>query len=82
MTIKEILTKWYREAFKGKFHLLGPIYYHIDNNTLLIFTNWPGILIGLHGQTIDKYIKILKENNFNYEIKFVELSKYVGVYEI
>ena len=81
MTIKEILTNWYKEAFKDKIHF-GPIYFHIDDDVLLIFTNWPGILIGLHGKTINKYIKILNENNFNYEIKFVELSKYAGVYEI
>ena len=83
---KEILLKimkdWYREAFKSKFHLMGPVYYHINDNELTIYTGWPGLMIGLHGQLVDKYEKILKDNNFNYDVKFIDLPKYSGIYEI
>lgn len=82
MKIENILKDWYNEAFGYNYNLAKVLYYHIEGNTLLIFSNWPGMLIGKYGTLIDKYKQILKENNFNYEIKFVELFGYSGVYEL
>ncbi len=82
MKIENILKDWYIEAFGSKYAKNKVLYYHIEDNNLLIFSNWPGILIGKYGALIDKYSRRLKENNFNYEIKLVELKSYSGVYEL
>lgn len=38
MTLKEIITKWYKESFKGRSEL-GSVYFHVEDNILQLYTS-------------------------------------------
>ena len=83
MTIKQILQEWQKEAFESRStDRMSVMYYHIDRNTLFIYSYWPGILIGPQGTIVEKYRKLLNDNNFNYKIRIIELYDHSGVHEL
>ena len=70
-TIKEIMEKWKREA--GIASWVETIAIHCSEHTLFIVTQRPGLFIGYHGQLIEKYHSILKENGYDVTIQFVDI---------
>ena len=84
--IENIIKSWIKENNYDKY-FKDPIYYHIKKHwfkkdELIIMTPYPGIMIGKHGETINKYQKLFKLYGYNYDIKMVELSKYFVIKEL
>lgn len=70
--IKEIVSDWKYEAGIKSFE--ETIAIHKDGTTLFIITKSPGRFIGYHGDLVDKYRKILKENGHEIvTVSFVDL---------
>lgn len=72
MTLEQIMKQWTEEAV-GTRH---PEYYvvaHVDAD-INVITNIPGLLIGYHGQMIDKYRQLLSENGYTAPIKIIDIS--------
>lgn len=65
MKLKEIIIDWHKEAFGDPF--ATSTFFHVDGNTLYLITKYPSDVSNL----MDKYKPILKENGYDYEIKFV-----------
>lgn len=74
MTVKTIIEQWQKEA--GVRLRSETTVFHIDSvtNTLYILTQYPGWYIGYHGELINKYKTIFREENYYYDIKFIELG--------
>jgi len=65
----KILNNWCAEA-----HVTSPIGYYNDYETLTVFTDSPGKLIGKAGTLIEKYkAEFNEEFHGDYKIKFVEI---------
>ena len=89
MNVNDIMLMWVKESCGSNYKMYEryPTFYNIKKHffkpdELLIFTFFPGVLIGRGGETVDFYKNIFKENNYNFEIKFIELSKYSIVREL
>lgn len=68
--LKKLMIQW-----KNECKLKSPVMFHYSKSTnvLTICTDRPGIMIGLHGQTVDKYREKLKELDSNFEqVEFIE----------
>ena len=69
-----ILDQWIEEA-----KVSTPILYDIEkDNTLIIYTTQPGIMIGRGGKTVNKYLDLLKELHYPKieHIRFVECTRF------
>lgn len=68
--IQEIIRQWKQEC--GITHM---ILFRYSHNVLKICTDKPGIMLGFHGSTVDKYTDIFKSYDKNFEkIEFIETS--------
>ena len=66
--IQKIIRQWKQEC--GITHT---ILFRYNGNVLKICTDKPGIMIGLHGITVDKYTEIFKSYDKYFEkIEFIE----------
>ena len=70
MKIKEIIEQWKNESCGSM--PSRAIVVHIHDSTIYIITDSPGLMIGWHGETINKYRKILEENGYNQQIEFID----------
>ena len=67
--IQEILRQWKYEC-----RITHTILFRYTSDEILkIYTDKPGIMIGLHGITVDKYTQIFKSYDSDFEkVEFVE----------
>ena len=66
--VQKIIRQWKQEC--GITHT---ILFRYNHNVLKICTDRPGIMIGFHGNTVDKYTEIFKSYDKNFEkIEFIE----------
>ena len=73
--IAKIIKEWKDEAGVTNTILVGV--YPSFRETITICTDSPGLMIGYHGELVNKYQEKLKEINHNLkEIKFVETESY------
>ena len=76
--LNRLITDWYYDTF-GISKTNAILNYEVlPFNRLLIYTNRPGYLIGLHGNNINKFKEALKENGFNLHIEFVEITNFIN----
>lgn len=69
--ISRIIKEWKDEAGIQGIVLVGKHYY--NDGKLKICTDKPGLMIGFHGELVDKYKKILNGiDKYIKEIEFVE----------
>lgn len=71
MRCEEIVKQWRNES-GGSYYFKHAIVVTYDAFNLYIITDRPGLMIGYHGQIIDKYKKILEENGYDQQITFVD----------
>ena len=70
-SLKDILDAWMEEA--GVPCVQVRIGYGNATATFFIYTNHPGLMIGYHGELVDKYKEKLKEYSMrNVEVEFIE----------
>lgn len=67
-TIKEILSEWKKEC-----KISEGIAAHLDGNNLYIVTRFPGVMIGYHGTTIEKYKEIFQNQGYDINIQFIDI---------
>ena len=66
----KILNAWCAEA-----HVTSPVGYYNDYETITIFTDKPGWLIGKAGTLVEKYKTLFNEEfHKDYKIKFIEVQ--------
>ena len=69
--ISDIIKEWKDEAGVKGIVLVGAHYY--KSGKLIICTDRPGLMIGLHGELVDKYTeKLNKVDKYIKGIEFVE----------
>lgn len=70
---KKLIEDWCREA-----GVVVPVGYYNDlsNNTMVVYTNKPGYLIGYKGKYVNKFIEGLNKtfSTKDYKVKFVEIK--------
>lgn len=69
--IQRIIELWKQDA---GLKYRNPVVIHIDDKNLWVITERPGWMIGRHGDLVDRYKEILKENGYNLRIRFVEFG--------
>lgn len=69
--IQRIIELWKQDA---GLKYRNPVVIHIDDKKLWVITERPGLMIGLHGNLVDRYKEILKDNGYNLRIRFVEFG--------
>lgn len=65
--MEEIILQWKREAL-GTGSIYDMTLFHVEGNTLYLFTKYPGLFIGYHGKLVNKYEEIL-----GIKVKMIEL---------
>lgn len=75
---RKILREWKQKCF-GKYRMRYIFGYTFNDGILTIFSNYPGILIGKAGTTINEYSGKLKESCT--DIKEVHIKELMTVYE-
>ena len=76
--LNRLITDWYYDTFGINKTDAILNYELLPFNRLLIYTNRPGYLIGLHGNNINKFKEALKDNGFNLHIEFVEITNFIN----
>ena len=64
MYYKKVIQEWVNEVKK-------PASIIVQGNTIQIYTKYPGIFIGFHGETVNKY----REQLGDYDVEFYELQE-------
>ena len=75
--IKRIIRNWsykFTNYEAGTYSRHTSISFEVCGRNIYIYTDKPGVLIGLHGQEIDRLREMLKKENINKKINFVELG--------
>lgn len=71
--IQEILREWKAECGITHTVLYRYKFYSVVGYILIICTDKPGIMIGVHGEMVDKYRTIFKSYDRSFEgIRFIE----------
>lgn len=71
MRLENIIQEWCNEA--GKPVSIARDRHALDN-TLRLYTQYPGLFIGVRGTLIEKYKKILKELHYE-KVEIIELKE-------
>lgn len=81
--IERLINIWFRDNFLNySGYRYIKISFEVYGRNIYIYTNKPGILIGLRGETINKLSEILKENKIRKKINIIELGNYPIAHEI
>lgn len=70
--IKRIINEWLHR-FPKKYAYAS---FEIVEDTIIIYTQYPGILIGYHGKEVDALKSELESNGIEKSIKFIELGSH------
>lgn len=73
-SVQKILKEWRNESRNPHLCL-----YKLDKDTLIIYTDRPGYMIGRAGQLVDKYRKKISEASFG-TIKNVSFVETYGIF--
>lgn len=73
MYLKDIIENWKRESKVDTFRR-ETIAVHACGDKLFVATQHPGFYIGYHGQLVDKYRGILRDNGYPCDMRFVDLG--------
>lgn len=73
-SVQKILKEWRNESRNPHLCL-----YKLDKDTLIIYTDRPGYMIGRAGQLVDKYRKKISEASFG-TIKNVSFIETYGIF--
>lgn len=71
MSLVDIVSAWKTEAGIPAFK--GTVAIHDEGDTLYIVTRHPCFFEGEKGKLLGKYMKVLKENGYRRNVKFVDL---------
>ena len=85
MSFEEIIRQWREEAGINRVGYSVPghsrcILAHYDATDIYIITSYPGLMIGYHGELINKYREILRDEGFLQEINILEIYGDVKVF--
>ena len=73
MSLGQIVEQWVKEA-GGRYYFKHAVVCHCDGEDLYIITDKPGLLIGYHGELINKYTEILKDNGYTQNIRLIDTA--------
>lgn len=68
--IKNVINKWLL-GFNKKYSIIS---YEVTDDKIIIYTQYPGVLIGCHSNDVNDLSSKLKQEGIEKEIEFVELG--------
>ena len=75
--IKSMIEKWARDNKLTEHNDMNmSLYYTLekDNRVLKLYSNWPGVVVGYHGECIFDLEKRLAEQGYKIKVSIVDIS--------